>query len=110
MRYFEKGFISSGFKKTNDTEELDLIWDENKNKSILAKQKTIEDLTSMYLRNSYEGSIDMRKSGTLDELHKDIIQGKSLVRCFSDPLRTGSWYGVYESVDGNYGVNLGETK
>jgi predicted GNAT family acetyltransferase len=110
MRYFEKGFIASGFKKTNDTEELDLIWDEVKNKSILAKQKTVENLILMYLKNDYEGSIEIRKSATLEELHKDIITGKSLVRCFQDPLKTGAWYGVYESIDKNYGVNVGETK
>jgi ribosomal protein S18 acetylase RimI-like enzyme len=48
MRYLEKGFIAKGFKKTSDTEELDLIWDEKRNKNIISKQKSKEELIKMY--------------------------------------------------------------
>ena len=110
MRYFEKGFISNGFKNTSNTEELNLIWDEEKNKNILAKQKTVEELISMQLSGRYEGSIEIKKAGTLNELHKNIPQGKSLVRCFQNPLNKNEWYAVYEKIGDDYGVKEGETK
>lgn len=103
MRYFEKGFISRGFKKTNETEEFDLIWDENKNKYILAKQKSQEELINM--ENTED--IEIRKSKNLESLHTEIPEGKSLVRCF---INNGEWYAVYEKVKDDYGMNLGETK
>lgn len=110
MRYFEKGFISGGFKKTNDTEEFDLTWNEKKNINIVAKQKTVEELVLMYLKETYEGSIEIRKSLSLEGLHSDIPDDKALVRCFQDPLQKNSWYAVYETIPNNYGVNEGETK
>lgn len=110
MRYFEKGFISKEFKKTNNTEEFNLVWDDNKNKDILSKQKTIEELVLMYLKYEHGGSIEIKKSPTLELLHQQIPEGKSLVRCFQDPLKTSSWYAVYEIVLEDYGVNTGETK
>lgn len=103
MRYFEKGFISKGFKKTNETEEFDLVWDEVKNKDIKAKQKTQEELISMQNTNE----IEIRKSKDLESLHNNIPEGKSLVRCF---INDGEWYAVYEVVTEDYGMNLGETK
>lgn len=103
MRYFEKGFISRGFKKTNETEEFDLVWDENKNKDILAKQKSQGELIDM--QNTKE--IEIRKSKDLKSLHENIPEGKSLVRCF---LNNGEWYAVYEKISDDYGINLGETK
>lgn len=106
MRYFEKGFIAKGFKKTNETEELDLVWDENKNKDILAKQKSLEELIGMYGNTNTEG-IEIKKSKDLESLHSIIPDGKSLVRCF---VNNGEWYGVYEVVSKDYGINLGETK
>lgn len=106
MRYFEKGFISRGFKKTNDTEEFDLVWDEKKNKNILAKQKSPEELVSMYGNANTEG-IEIRKSKDLESLHYDIAEGKSLVRCF---VANGEWYAVYETTEDDYGVNRGEAK
>ncbi len=107
MRYFEKGFISRGFKKTDNTEELDLLWDETKNKNILAKQKTVDELVTMYLSKKYEGTIEIKKAMTLGELHEQIPGGKALVRCFMDPLK-GGWYAVYETIDNDYGVNTAE--
>jgi len=106
MRYFEKGFISRGFKKTNETEEFDLIWDENKNKDIKAKQKFQEELISMYGNTSTE-EIEIRKSKDLESLHGNLPEGKSLVRCF---VNNGEWYAVYEVIKDDYGINLGETK
>ncbi|MEI7765463.1 MAG: GNAT family N-acetyltransferase [bacterium] len=106
MRYFEKGFISRGFKKTNETEEFDLIWDENKNKDIKAKQKSQDELISMYGNTNTE-EIEIRKSKELESLHGDISEGKSLVRCF---VNNGEWYAVYETIKEDYGVNFGETE
>lgn len=106
MRYFEKGFISRGFKKTNETEEFDLIWEESKNKDIKAKQKSQEELIGMYENMDTEG-IEIKKSKDLESLHNNIPEGKSLVRCF---VKNGEWYAVYETVIENYGMNLGETK
>lgn len=106
MRYFEKGFISRGFKKTNETEEFDLVWDENKNKDIKAKQKSQEELISIY-SNTDIGEIEIKKSKDLESLHENIPEGKSLVRCF---INNGEWYAVYELIKDDYGMNLGETK
>ncbi len=106
MRYFEKGFISKGFKKTNETEEFDLVWDEEKNKDILAKQKTQEELINMY-GNTIDEDIEIKKSDNLERLNDSIPEGKSLVRCF---LNNGEWYAVYETVKEGYGVKEGETK
>jgi len=106
MRYFEKGFISRGFKKTNETEEFDLIWDENKNKEIKAKQKSQEELIGMYGNSDTDG-IEIKKAKELESLHSDIPEGKSLVRCF---VNDGEWYAVYEKISDDYGINLGETK
>lgn len=103
MRYFEKGFISRGFKKTNETEEFDLIWDENRNKDIKSKQKSQEELIN--IQNTDE--IEIKKSKDLESLHNEIPEGKSLVRCF---VNNGEWYAVYEKVEEDYGMNLGETK
>ena len=110
MRYFEKGFISRGFKNTSNTEEFDLIWDEVKNKDILAKNKTVDELVAMYLSGRYEGSIEIKKAGNLNELHKEIPSGKSLVRCFQNPLNKNEWFAVYEKVRDDYGVNTEDTK
>ena len=110
MRYFEKGFISEHFKKVDNTEQLDLVWDENKNKDILAKQKSIKELISMYLNDSCEGSIVIRKESTLEKLHSLIPEGKALVRCFKDPIKNDDWYAVYETISPNYGVNTLETE
>ena len=111
MRYFEKGFISKESVQIHNTQEFDLVWDELKNKNIISKQKTPEELISMYLKNTYEGSIEIKKSTTLQTLHDGTLPaGKALVRCFPDPLKTGEWYAVYESIIENYGVNNGETK
>ncbi len=106
MRYFEKGFISKGFKKTNNTEEFNLIWDEVKNKNILAKQKTQEEIMSMQ-ENTDTEKFEIRKSKNLESLHTNIPEGKSLVRCF---VNNGEWYAVYENIQADYGVNPGETK
>jgi ribosomal protein S18 acetylase RimI-like enzyme len=106
MRYFEKGFISRNFKKVNNTNQLDLIWDENKNKDILSKQKSTEELIGMYGNTNTE-DIEIRKSKDLESLHSDIPAGKSLVRCF---INNGEWYAVYETIKEDYGMNLGETK
>jgi hypothetical protein len=107
MRYFEKGFISRGFKKTENTEEFDLVWDENKNKKILAKQKTKEELINMYLNTNYEDNLEIKKSHNLEELNSSIPNDKSLVRCFWDK---GEWYAVYENVSPDYGVNFEEVE
>lgn len=106
MRYFEKGFISKGFKKTNDTEEFDLIWNEKRNKDIKAKQKSQEELINMYGNTNTEG-IEIRKSKNLESLHSNIPDGLTLVRCF---VKNGEWYSVYEKISEDYGMNLGETK
>lgn len=106
MRYFEKGFVSRGFKKTNETEEFDLVWDENRNKDIKAKQKSQSELIGMYGNTNTE-EIEIRKSKDLESLHEDIPEGKSLVRCF---VNNGEWYAVYETIKEDYGMNLGETK
>lgn len=106
MRYFEKGFISQGFKKTNETEEFDLVWDESKNKDILAKQKSQEELINMY-RNLNTVGIEIKKSKDLESLNNIIPDGKSLVRCF---VNNGEWYAIYEVISEDYGMNLGETK
>lgn len=84
MRYFEKGFISTGFKKTNDTEEFDLVWDNVSNNNILAKQKSEEDLISMFNSNSYEGSIEIKREVDLNSLNQEMISGKHLVRCLPE--------------------------
>ncbi len=110
MRYFEKGFIANGFKQTNNTEELDLIWDEKENKNIFTKQKTVQELVEMYLKNDTPENIEIRKENNLEDLHQKIPEGKSLVRCFPDPLNSGSWYAVYEEVSSNYGMNRGATE
>ena len=86
-----------------------MIWDEEKNRNIIAKQKTVDELTVMYLSGNYESSIEIKKADTLENLHGSIPVGKALVRCFLDPLKKGSWYAVYETIDENYGVNAGET-
>ena len=104
MRYFEKGFIANGFKKTNETEELDLVWDENKNKDIFSKQKSQEELISMYGNTEV---IEIKKSKDLESLHDEIPEGKSLVRCF---VNNGEWYAIYETIKEDYGMNLDETK
>jgi len=109
MRYFEKGFISNGFKKTNNTEEFDLVWDEEKNKNILAKSMTQERLKNMYLNGEYEGSIIIRKVKTLEKLHS-TFPDRALVRCFKDSQDSDEWYGVYEIVESDYGTNRGEVK
>ncbi len=108
MRYFEKGFISQGFKKTNDTEEFDLVWNEKKNKNILAKQKTKEELIKMFEKNRL-GELEIKKEKDLNILNETLPEGKSLVRCFYDKY-TGDWYAVYEVVDKNYGVNSAEVE
>ncbi len=109
MRYFEKGFISNGFKKTHETEEFDLIWDEKKNAKILSKQKTVNELIAIYLKGGVSDGIEIRKASTLELLHKGIPFGKSMTRCFMNPQKNG-WYAVYEDSPPGYGVNEGETK
>lgn len=108
MRYFEKGFISNHFKSVNETNQFDLVWDEKKNINILAKQKNTEDLLNMYLSGIYEGSIEIKKEESLDELHKYIPEGKALVRCFMDPKDNNIWYAVYEKLPDGYGLNTSE--
>lgn len=110
MRYFEKGFISEHFKMVDNTNQLDLVWDESKNIDIVAKQKSIEDLISMYLKKSYEGSIEIKKEDSLEKLHKDIPQGKAIVRCFRNPVKNSEWYAVYESLPAGYGLNTSEVE
>jgi hypothetical protein len=107
MRYFEKGFISTGFKKTNDTEEFDLIWDDINNNNILAKQKSEDELISMYNSGSYEGSIEIKREADLNLLNQDMISGKYLVRCFR---KNDYWYAVHEVVDKSYGLKGEEVK
>ena len=106
MRYFEKGFIANSTKVTNNTEEFDLVWDENKNKNIKAKQKSQEDLIHMYGNTNIE-EIEIRKSKELISLHKNIPENKALVRCF---LNNGEWFAVYEKIEDGYGVNLSEVR
>jgi len=108
MRYFEKGFISKGFKKTNETEEFDLVWNEKKNKDILSKQKTRDELIHMFNNKSFD-KFEIKKSKNLLDLHKGISNGKSLVRCFLDK-NNEEWYAVYEVVPEDYGTNIGDTK
>ncbi len=106
MRYFEKGFIANSTKVTNNTEEFDLVWDENKNKNIKAKQKSQEDLIHMYGNTNIE-EIEIRKSKELISLHENIPENKALVRCF---LNNGEWFAVYEKIEDGYGVNLSEVR
>lgn len=105
MRYFEKGFVSEHFKMVNDTNQFDLVWDEKNNKNILSKQKSIDDLISMYLKNEYESSIEIRRKNNLEDLHNSIPEGKALVRCF---VNNGEWYAVYEKLPSSYGLNISE--
>ena len=76
----------------------------------MAKQKSIKELISMYLNDSCEGSIVIRKESTLEKLHSLIPEGKALVRCFKDPIKNDDWYAVYETISPNYGVNTLETE
>ena len=108
MRYFEKGFISRGFKKTNNTEEFDLVWDEGKNKNILAKQKTQEELKNMFGKENQD-DLEIRKAKELVSLNTEIPEGKALVRCFFDQ-QSKEWYAIYEKVEDDYGVNFGEAR
>ena len=110
MRYFEKGFISDHFKMVDKTNQFDLVWDEKRNTDILAKQKSIEELVSMYLKNNFEGSIEIKKKDSLMDLHESIPEGKALVRCFMDPIDKNSWYAIYEKLPEGYGLNMSEVE
>lgn len=104
MRYFEKGFISKNFEVLNNTEGFELLWDEKGNQNILAKQKSKEELIKM-MEEGKLGDLEMRKDKDLLNIHRDIVEGKALVRCFNDKY-TGDWYAVYEKVGENYGTGV----
>jgi hypothetical protein len=108
MRYFEKGFVSNHFKMLDNTNQFDLVWDEKNNINIISKKKSIEELISMYLKNNFEGSIEIKKEENLEKLHQFIPNNKALVRCFRDPASQNSWYAVYEKLPENYGLNTSE--
>ena len=102
MRYFEKGFISTGFSPDHPP-FLQICWNETENKNIKSKQMTTEQLAIMYLKQD-TGDILVKKSKTLTDLHasENFIDGKCLTRCFRDPVGTGDWYGVYETIPDIY--------
>lgn len=102
MRYFEKGFISSGFIETSKTRQFNLIWNELKNKNILSKQITQEELIEMFPGDAKK-NIEIKKSKELNNLHSNIPLGKSLVRCFLDK-NSNEWFAVYEKTEEGYEV------
>lgn len=102
MRYFEKGFISTGFSPDHPP-FLQICWNETENKNIKSKQMTTEQLAIMYLKQD-TGDILVKKSKTLTDLHtsENFIDGKCITRCFRDPVGTGDWYAVYETIPDTY--------
>lgn len=108
MRYFEKGFISQNFVDISNTRQFNLIWNEQKNKNILSKQISKEELIKMFTGNPSE-NIEIRRSKELKDLHLDIPQDKSLTRCFLDK-KSNEWFAVYEKVDDDYDLKTSETK
>lgn len=99
MRYFEKGFIAQKFKLVDQTNQFDLVWDENQNKNIIAKQLSTEALSNEYTEKK-NNNLLIKKSKKLNELHTEIPEGFSLVRCF---IKNDEWYAVYEVVSPLYG-------
>ncbi len=101
MRYFEKGFIATGFSPDNPP-FLQICWNEYENKNIFSKQCTKEELVMYYLKSESPHDITMRHSKDLSLLHNNFPNEKSLTRCFQDPFDKNAWYAVYEKIPDTY--------
>jgi predicted GNAT family acetyltransferase len=109
MRYFEKGFIGTGFTGDNPP-VMNICWNESMNNHIQSKHVSVDDLVMMYLKKQAPSNLSIKKGKTLQEIHTDIPAGKSLTRCFKDPLHTGDWYAVYEPIPMDYETNIKTTQ
>lgn len=105
MRYMEKGFVATGFTGDNPP-VMNICWNESMNNHIQSKHISHKDLVVMYLKQQVPSNLVIKKAKDLHLLHKDFPIGKSLTRCFRDPLHTGDWYAVYETTPGNYETNI----
>lgn len=104
MRYFEKGFISKGLEKNENTTQFKLVWDEKRNKEIKAKQMADKELIELYKNKERTDLFQIKEADSLEELHKEFQEGESLVRCFFNKEKN-KWYAVYEKVSDSYGLN-----
>lgn len=105
MRYMEKGFVATGFTG-DDPPVMNICWNESMNNHIKSKHISCEDLVMVYLKQQIPSNLIIRKAKNLHLLHSDFPEGKSLTRCFRDPLHTGDWYAVYETIPGDYETNI----
>jgi hypothetical protein len=108
MRYMEKGFIGTGFTGDNPP-VMNICWNELMNTHIASKHISSDDLVIMYLKQEIPNTMIIKKADDLHHLHSDFPVGKSLTRCFRDPLHTGSWYAVYETINPEYETNIKTT-
>lgn len=108
MRYFEKGFVGTGFTGDNPP-VMNICWNESMNTHITSKYISVDDLVMLYLKKQVPNNLIIKRGKTLQEVHTDIPVGKSLTRCFKDPLHTGDWYAVYESIPMDYETNIKTT-
>jgi hypothetical protein len=109
MRYMEKGFVGTGFTGDNPP-VLNITWNESMNNHIQSKHISSDDLVIMYLKQQIPNNFTIRKGKSLQDIHTDIPSGKSLTRCFRDPLHTGDWYTVYESIPMDYETKIKTTE
>ncbi|MCB9809255.1 hypothetical protein H6776_02540 [Candidatus Nomurabacteria bacterium] len=92
MRYFEMGFIATGFTDDNPP-VFKIEWDNEKNTHYRTKAMPINEI--LHLSPS-EKTIEVHSSASLQELHQGFPENKVLTRCFQDPVGRGDWYAVYE--------------
>lgn len=109
MRYLEKGFVATGFTG-DDPPVMNICWNEPMNNHIQSKRISSDDLVVMYLKQQIPPSLIIKKAKDLHLLHNDFPEGKSLTRCFRDPLNTGDWYAVYETISEDYETNIKTTE